>query len=85
MNKVEMNKVMRCADARTYPTTPEFAREAQIALAGFGIKAEGKKYATIQQAALVLNYQTLLFNGTRDAEAVQETLEAYKENVIIIG
>ncbi len=81
MKEVEFKKVYKMAENRDYPNTDAFMEQAMNALAGCAYE---KKICTMAQAAYVFNYQTMMMNGERDQQAVEETYHYYKKNVKII-
>ena len=81
MTEVEFKKVFKLAEIRDYPHTDACREQALNALAGCAYE---KKICTKKQAAYVFNYQTIMLNGERDQQAVEETYYYYKKNVKII-
>lgn len=81
MKEVEFKRIYKMAEKREYPDTEIFREQAMTALSGCAYE---KKICTKAQAAYVFNYQTMMMNGERDQQAVEEMYYYYKKNVKII-
>lgn len=61
--------------------TPDEMRQAEIALCGFGLEP---KIATKAQCAYMINYQTMMMNGARDQQMIEECYHAMLRYVTLI-
>jgi len=81
MKALEFRQIYKMATEHNYPNTEAFGNNALETLSGC---AYDKKICTKAQAAYVLNYQALMFNGEYDYEMLEETQGYFKKNITLL-